>query len=44
MAVLIGKNAPDFKANAVINGGEFVKGFTLSQFAFIASLVRWNCP
>lgn len=31
MAVLIGKKAPDFKANAVINGGEFMKDYTLSQ-------------
>jgi peroxiredoxin (alkyl hydroperoxide reductase subunit C) len=32
MAVLVGKKAPDFKANAVINGGEIVSDFTLSQF------------
>ena len=32
MAVLVGKKAPDFSANAVVNGGEFVKNFTLSQF------------
>ncbi len=29
---LIGKLAPDFSAPAVVNGGEIVEGFTLSQF------------
>jgi peroxiredoxin (alkyl hydroperoxide reductase subunit C) len=32
MAVLVGKQAPDFSASAVINGKEIVKDFTLSQF------------
>lgn len=32
MAVLVGKNAPDFTAQAVINGNEIVEKFTLSQF------------
>jgi peroxiredoxin 2/4 len=32
MGVLVGKKAPDFSANAVVNGSEIVKGFTLSQF------------
>ncbi len=32
MAVLVGKQAPDFKADAVVNGSEFVENFTLSQF------------
>lgn len=32
MSVLVGKQAPDFKADAVVNGGEFVENFTLSQF------------
>lgn len=32
MAVLVGKKAPDFSANAVVNGGEFVNNFTLSQY------------
>ena len=32
MSVLVGKTAPDFSAAAVINGGELVSGFTLSQF------------
>jgi peroxiredoxin 2/4 len=32
MSVLVGKKAPHFSANAVINGGEFVEGFSLDQF------------
>ena len=32
MSVLVGKQAPDFNAKAVINGGEIVDNFTLSQF------------
>ena len=32
MAVLVGRKAPDFSADAVINGGEFAENFTLSQF------------
>lgn len=32
MAVLVGKKAPDFNASAVVNGGEIVDNFTLSQF------------
>ena len=32
MAVLVGKKAPSFSAAAVVNGGEFVDGFSLDQF------------
>jgi peroxiredoxin (alkyl hydroperoxide reductase subunit C) len=32
MAVLVGKKAPSFSAPAVVNGGEFVDGFSLDQF------------
>lgn len=32
MAVLVGKPAPDFSADAVVEGGEFVEGFSISQF------------
>ena len=32
MAVLVGKKAPYFEADAVINGGEFVEKFSLEQF------------
>jgi len=32
MAVLVGKKAPVFKANAVINGNEIVENYSLDQF------------
>lgn len=32
MSVLVGKKAPDFKVPAVVNGGEIVHDFTISQF------------
>jgi len=32
MAVLVGKKAPSFEADAVINGGEFVEKFSLKQY------------
>ena len=32
MAVLVGKKAPLFQAEAVINGGEFADNFSLEQF------------
>jgi peroxiredoxin (alkyl hydroperoxide reductase subunit C) len=32
MAVLVGKKAPHFKADAVVNGGEFVSEFSLDHF------------
>jgi peroxiredoxin 2/4 len=32
MAVLVGKKAPYFKAQAVINGGEIVENFSLDQY------------
>ena len=32
MEILIGKKAPLFKAKAVVNGNEFVEGYTLEQF------------
>jgi len=32
MAVLVGKKAPSFSADAVINGGEFVENFSLDQY------------
>ena len=32
MSVLVGKKAPLFKENAVINGGEIVENFSLDQF------------
>ncbi|MDR1810090.1 MAG: peroxiredoxin [Prevotella sp.] len=32
MSVLVGKKAPVFKANAVVNGGEIVENFSLEQY------------
>jgi peroxiredoxin (alkyl hydroperoxide reductase subunit C) len=32
MAVLVGKKAPAFEADAVVNGGEFVEKFSLEQY------------
>lgn len=32
MAVLVGKKAPSFSADAVVNGGDFVENFSLEQF------------
>jgi len=32
MSILVGKKAPSFSAQAVVNGGEFVEGFSLEKF------------
>jgi len=32
MTMLVGKKAPGFNATAVVNGGEFVENFSLTQF------------
>jgi peroxiredoxin 2/4 len=32
MAVLVGKKAPSFEADAVVNGGEFIEKFSLEQY------------
>jgi peroxiredoxin (alkyl hydroperoxide reductase subunit C) len=32
MSVLVGKKAPSFEADAVVNGGEFVEKFSLQQY------------
>lgn len=32
MSVLVGKKAPSFKAEAVVDGGEFIDDFSLDQF------------
>ncbi|WP_342226847.1 MAG: peroxiredoxin [Candidatus Walczuchella monophlebidarum] len=34
MALLVGKKAPDFRVNAVVNGKEIVSDFTLEQFQY----------
>lgn len=43
MSVLVGKQAPDFKANAVVNG-EIVADFTLSQFKGKKEVVLFFYP
>ena len=32
MSVLVGKKAPHFEADAVVNGGDFVENFSLKQY------------
>ena len=32
MSVLVGKKAPAFDAKAVVNGGEIIENFSLSQY------------
>ena len=44
MAVLVGKKAPLFKANAVVNGGEFVSDFSLEQFIGKKNVVFFFYP
>jgi len=44
MAVLVEKKAPLFKANAVVNGGEFVSDFSLEQFIGKKNVVFFFYP
>lgn len=44
MAVLVGKNAPEFKAAAVVNGGEFVEDFSLEQYKGNSYVVLFFYP
>ncbi len=44
MAVLVGKKAPQFNAQAVINGGEFVNDFSLDQFISKKHVVLFFYP
>jgi peroxiredoxin (alkyl hydroperoxide reductase subunit C) len=44
MAVLVGKKAPLFKSNAVLNGGEFVSDFSLEQFIGKKNVVFFFYP
>ncbi len=44
MAVLVGKKAPLFKSNAVVNGGEFVKDYSLEQFIGKKNVVFFFYP
>lgn len=44
MAVLVGKKAPVFHADAVVNGGEFVENFSLTQFIGKKNVVFFFYP
>jgi peroxiredoxin (alkyl hydroperoxide reductase subunit C) len=44
MAVLVGKKAPVFQADAVVNGGEFVENFSLTQFVGKKNVVFFFYP
>jgi len=44
MAVLVGKKAPLFKANAVVNGGDFVSDFSLEQYIGKKTVVFFFYP
>lgn len=44
MSVLVGKKAPAFKADAVVNGGEFVDNFSLDQYIGKKNVVLFFYP
>lgn len=44
MAVLVGKKAPSFKADAVVNGGEIVNNFSLEQYLGKKHVVLYFYP
>lgn len=44
MSVLVGKHAPHFSAPAVVNGGEFVSGFSLDQFLGKQNVILFFYP
>ena len=44
MSVLVGKKAPNFKAQAVINGTEFVTEYSLDQFLGKKSVILFFYP
>lgn len=44
MGVLVGKKAPAFKADAVVNGGEFVTEFSLKQYEGKKNVVFFFYP
>ena len=44
MSVLVGKKAPEFAADAVVNGGEFVEGFSLNQYVGKKNVVFFFYP
>ena len=44
MAVLVGKKAPAFKAEAVVNGGEIVANYSLDQFIGKKNVILFFYP
>ena len=44
MAVLVGKEAPTFTAQAVVNGGEIVEKFSLDDYLGKISIVLFFYP
>lgn len=44
MSVLVGKKAPSFSANAVVNGGEIVENFSLEQYIGKKHVVLYFYP
>ncbi len=44
MSVLVGKKAPAFEANAVVNGGEIVSNFSLDQFIGKSHVILFFYP
>lgn len=44
MSVLVGKKAPSFKAEAVINGSEIIENYSLDQFVGKKSVVLFFYP
>jgi peroxiredoxin (alkyl hydroperoxide reductase subunit C) len=44
MAVLVGKKAPEFNAQAVVNGNEFMNDFSLAQFKGKSHVVLFFYP
>ena len=44
MSVLVGKKAPSFTAQAVLNGEDFVENFSLDQFIGKKSVIFFFYP
>lgn len=44
MGVLVGKKAPSFSANAVVDGEEIIEGFTLDQFLGKSHVILFFYP
>ena len=44
ITTLVGKQAPSFKADAVVNGGEFIKNFSLEEYVGKKTVVFFFYP